>query len=131
MSNNVEHEIICYCEAKIPVIVPEIYDLDADPGVIEKIKAGEFLKTNCPNCGKELKPELDLRFSSDKTILRFLPEIERESFYKGETDCTDCTDLVIGFAELREYFIGKSCNLQRFSSRSYKTASSSESSFQS
>ena len=114
MSNNVEHEINCYCEAKIPVIVPEIYDLDADPGVIDKIKAGDFLKTTCPNCGKELKPELDLRFFSDKTILHFLPEIERESFYKGETDCSDCTDLVIGFAELREYFIGKTFNLQRF-----------------
>ncbi len=115
MINEIEHEITCYCEAKIKIKLPEFFDLESQPETIREICSGDFLKTTCPECGTELKPEFDLIFRySNGDLIRFLPEIQREAFYKGNYDCSQFQDLLIGYPELREYFLIRNSSLSRF-----------------
>ncbi len=122
MHENIEHEITCYCEAKIKISLPEVIDLKDKPDTVGEINSGDFLKTVCPNCGTTLKPEFDLSFklNGSEGTLRFLPEMDRETFYKGSIDCSGCSDLVIGYPELREYFLLKEYSLSRFPVESIK-----------
>lgn len=116
MSQTREELITCYCDNTIPLTVENEIDLDAQPGIRDQIIEGDFLKVVCDRCGKELKPEFKLRLSSaaQAVDLLFLPELMREQFYKGEIDSEGAADLVIGYSELREFFLMRSFGLDRF-----------------
>ena len=116
MNHNREYSITCYCEQEISVSVPGTINLETNPDTSDEIIQGDFLKTICPACGKELKPEFEVRFTWGESSLPllFLPEIQRESFYKGEKTIPEESDLVIGYPELREYMLMKKYKLKRF-----------------
>ena len=116
MSRIMQQSITCYCENIITIEIPDPVDLDQNPETADEIIEGDYLKTSCDRCGKELKPEFELRFvSAEEGIdLLFLPELLRESFYKGEADTKNAAELVIGYSELREYFLARSLGLKRF-----------------
>jgi CpXC protein len=116
MSRMIQRSITCYCENIITIEVPDSVDLDQNPETADEIIEGDYLKTSCDRCGKELKPEFELRFvsSSEGIDLLFLPELLRESFYKGEADTKEAAELVIGYRELREYFLARRLGLMRF-----------------
>ena len=111
-----EYSITCYCERELTVAVPETIDLATSPEKMEEIIQGDFLKTECPNCGKELKPEFEVRFrfGDSSAPLLFLPEIDREGFYSGKKEVPVDWELVIGYPELREHMLLKKENLERF-----------------
>jgi hypothetical protein len=116
MDRDREYSITCYCEKEIKLLVPETVDLEENREKIEEILQGDFLKTKCPDCGKELKPEFEIQFQSGKSSapLLFLPEIDRESFYNGKKDVPVDWELVIGYPELREHLLMIQYSLKRF-----------------
>lgn len=121
MNETVKHTIHCYCDNQIEVEVPAVIDLDRHPEVADQIIAGEYLTTVCDRCGKTIKPEFELNFSAGDTLrMRFLPELQRETFYKGEIDLGAERELVIGFKELIDYFLARKNGLDRFALEALK-----------
>lgn len=116
MSQMIQRSVTCYCENIITLEVSDPVDLDQNPKTVDEIIEGDYLTTSCDRCGKELKPEFELRFvsASEGTDLLFLPELLRESFYKGEAETKEAAELVIGYRELREYFLARRLGLKRF-----------------
>lgn len=97
-------KITCMCESSFEADLPERIDLDAEPERLDEILSGDFFALTCPSCGNRIKPEFDVDFVSVKRGIRFhvLPEIERLSFYLGETAVPRDTEVLIGYVELYE-----------------------------
>jgi len=97
-------KVTCMCETTFDADLPEQVDLDADPGVVDQILAGEFLSVSCPSCGSRLKPELPVRLVSKKRALDlvFLPELDRMAVYRGAADLPKGAQVLIGYPELFE-----------------------------
>jgi hypothetical protein len=92
------------CETVFDADLPEDFDLDLNPDVLDEILKGEFLAVRCPNCGTRLKPELRVRLFSEKNKVNLfmLPESERMSLYLGKAGIPDGAEAVVGYAELFE-----------------------------
>lgn len=122
MNDTVKHTINCYCENQIELEVPAVIDLDRQPEIADQVIEGEYLATVCKRCGKEIKPEFELRFASagENLKMRFLPELQREAFYKGEIESGDEFELTIGYKELVDYFLARKHGLDRFALEALK-----------
>ena len=97
-------KVTCMCETSFDADIPEEIDLDASPGVLGEILAGDFLAVSCPNCGTRLKPELRVRLISKKSGLDIvaLPELERMSLYLGTIELPKGSQALVGYPELFE-----------------------------
>jgi len=97
-------KVTCMCETTFDADIPEEIDVDADPGILGEILAGDFLAVSCPNCGARLKPELRMRFLSRKfgMDLVALPELDRISMYRGAVDLPKGAEALVGYPELYE-----------------------------
>ena len=97
-------KVTCRCESSFDADLPEEIDLDAEPGKLDEILAGDFFKVTCPNCGAGLKPELRVRLLSRKRGLDLvvLPELERMALYRGAADLPKGAQALVGYAELYE-----------------------------
>jgi len=97
-------QVTCMCETVFDADLPEDFDLDLNPDVLDEILKGEFLAVRCPNCGTRLKPELRVRLFSEKNKVNLfmLPESERMSLYLGKAGIPDGAEAVVGYAELFE-----------------------------
>lgn len=96
--------ITCMCETNFEVDLPEEIDLDSEPWRLDQILDGSFFSVTCPSCGSIIKPEIDVGISSKKRgiLLKVLPEIERLSFFLGETSVPKGMEVLIGYRELFE-----------------------------
>jgi hypothetical protein len=97
-------KVTCLCETIFDADIPEEFDLDADPGVLGEILAGDFMAVSCPSCGTRLKPELRVRLLSKKLGLDLvaLPELERMSLYRGAVELPKGAEALVGYPELFE-----------------------------
>lgn len=97
-------EITCRCERSFDAELPDEIDLDAEPGRLAQVLAGEFFALSCPNCGERIKPEIRVRFRSRKRGLDFLvlPEMERLALYLGKAELPKGGEVLVGYAELFE-----------------------------
>jgi len=96
--------VTCRCEKSFDVDLPDEVDLDAEPGRIDQILAGDFFAVTCPDCGARLKPELRVRVLSRKRSLDLtvLPELERVAVYRGAADVPKGSQVLVGYDELYE-----------------------------
>jgi hypothetical protein len=96
--------VTCRCEKSFDADLPDEIDLDAEPGRIDQILAGDFFAVTCPECGARLKPELRVRILSRKRSLDLtvLPELERVSLYRGATGLPKGGQALVGYEELYE-----------------------------
>ncbi|HRY56267.1 MAG TPA: CpXC domain-containing protein [Spirochaetia bacterium] len=97
-------KVTCMCESSFDADLPEEIDLDAEPGKLDEILAGDFFRVSCPSCGASLKPELRVRLTSKKRGLDLvvLPELERTALYRGAADLPKGAQTLVGYAELYE-----------------------------
>jgi hypothetical protein len=99
-------ELICYCESKVELDVPEQIDLSAEPAVRRDILEGRFLTVPCSVCGKLLKPEFPVRL--DKAgrgmDIYFIPELDRVAFLREKLSypLPETDRVAIGYEELVE-----------------------------
>lgn len=96
--------ITCRCERSFDAELPELVDLDAEPGTLDKVLEGSFFALTCPHCGERIKPELPVALRSAKRglSLRVLPEGERSVWLGGGLATAPGEELLIGYAELYE-----------------------------
>lgn len=96
--------ITCHCSASVDIDVPELVDIDADPGLFRQLQDGSFLSIVCPQCGATLRPELTVRLKSASRNLDaiVLPELERLAVYRGKADAPKGVEILVGYAELFE-----------------------------
>jgi len=97
-------KVTCMCETSFDADLPEEVDLDASPGAIAEILSGDFLAVDCPNCGARLKPELRIRLLSRKAEMDLvaIPELERNSLYRGAVELPKGAQALVGYPELFE-----------------------------
>jgi len=99
-------ELICYCEAKVELDVPERIDLTANPETKAEILAGRFMSVRCGTCGKLLKPEFPVRIDGvgGSTTLYFIPELDRLAYMRNKLPypVPETDRVVIGYEELLE-----------------------------
>ena len=96
--------ITCRCEKTFEADLPEEIDIDVEKGTVAGIIAGTFFTISCPHCGLTLKPELQVRMFSRKLHIDVyaVPETHRTSYYRGNVDIPNGSEVVIGFPELYE-----------------------------
>ncbi len=99
--------LLCFCDNRFDVEVPEEVDLAADPGLEQAVLSGEFLSYPCPHCGKVLKPEFPilLRDPQAELTVFMIPQLDRGAFFRGRLPYPvpeEADRLVIGFEELAE-----------------------------
>lgn len=93
--------IICNCEQKFNVDLPETINLDLDPQLIKEIQDGSFLTCICPTCGSTIKTDLKttILWPSKNITILLIPENERNMFLDIQNMQTQ---YVIGYPELVE-----------------------------
>jgi len=96
--------ITCLCERSFEADLPDLIDLDREPGTLEAIIRGDFLTVTCPHCERILKPEPRVRLSSRERGLDVLavPETDRLAFYGGALEIPGGCELLLGYPELHE-----------------------------
>jgi hypothetical protein len=96
--------VTCRCDKTFDADLPDEIDLDAEPGTIDRILAGDFFAVTCPECGARLKPELRVRIVSKKRPLDLtvLPELERGRLYRGAAELPKGGQALVGYEELYE-----------------------------
>jgi hypothetical protein len=99
-------ELICYCESKVELDVPEQIDLSAHPDAREDILEGRFMTVRCENCGKLLKPEFPVRITGmgQGMDIFFIPELDRVAYLRDKLSypLPETNRVVIGYEELVE-----------------------------
>jgi hypothetical protein len=97
-------KVTCMCETSFEADLPEEIDLDQSPGTLEQILSGDFLSVDCPSCGARLKPELKVRLFSKKEGMDLVavPELERNSIYRGAVELPRGAQVLVGYPELFE-----------------------------
>ena len=91
----------CYCDNEIEIKLKDEYLLDA--ATIDSIRSGDFQSVECDRCGKNLKPELPVKFRTDNgRLVHFIPENERFTYEKQYSFGSD-DYCVIGYPELMEF----------------------------
>jgi hypothetical protein len=103
--------LTCSCDKSFEVELPDLIDLDAEPGRSAEILSGEFLALSCPHCGRRIKPEPRLRLVSRRggIDLLVLPESERSAFIAGTLSLpAGSQSFLIGYAELHERILALS-----------------------
>jgi hypothetical protein len=98
--------ITCMCEHQFEADIPEVVDLEKQPGTLQEIISGSFMNVTCPSCRKVLKPEFPFRIFNhqDGWEINFFPELERQAKMKNPPAVSGNKNirLVIGYAELIE-----------------------------
>jgi hypothetical protein len=102
--------IECNCDKNFEADIPECFDLDKEPELLQEIVSGRFLTFTCPHCQTTIKPELPFEIiqKSKKLHLHFIPELDRIKVREGEINiktaatAEEQTRLVIGYQELVE-----------------------------
>ena len=94
----------CNCGNEIEADIPETYDVEKNPGLLEGIVRGDFLTLRCDQCGTLLKLELPVRItsSSHDMDLYYLPDSKREQFLGDTEDFPEAKRIVFGYPELVE-----------------------------
>ena len=99
-----KQQITCYCGEENDAEFQDVFDANSDETVVSSIIEGTFMSFECKKCGKLLKPELSCVISmqgKDRDI-QFLPELERNTFYKDGLGSALPWRVVIGYSELEE-----------------------------
>lgn len=96
--------ITCKCEKTIEIDIPDRYNLSEQPQILEEILDGTFLTIECPYCGIQLKPELQITVFDSETGLDILvvPEKERSKYFLDPSSFGDHNRVAIGYPELVE-----------------------------
>ncbi|MDC7225633.1 MAG: CpXC domain-containing protein [Spirochaetales bacterium] len=96
-------KIPCHCGNIIESDMNTEIDLASTPEIYARIIDGTFMTFSCPQCGNELKTEVELHLfdKGEDFDIQFLPELERANFLSGGITATS-KRIAIGYNELVE-----------------------------
>ena len=91
----------CYCENVIEIDTSRRILLDS--ATMESISNGDFMVISCDKCGKILKPELELDFSTEEgQHYHLVPENDRITFFEQPPKSSQGLRYIVGYRELVE-----------------------------
>ena len=80
--------IDCFCGACFQFEYDEEINIDDNPEYLEEILNGTFMSSVCASCGKNHKPEFNIKiiWNAKNLTLNVIPELERGSYYRQTKD---------------------------------------------